>query len=75
MIQQGNWIQPMIDQQSPNMNIGFLPIPINEEPADAIVVNVSNYWVVNKQSSAERKKQPKFSKLDGIFRARKVLYD
>ena len=59
MIQQGNWIQPMIDQQSPNMNIGFLPIPINEEPADAIVVNVSNYWVVNKQSSAEKKKAAK----------------
>lgn len=59
MIQQGNWIQPMIDQQSPNMNIGFLPIPINEEPADSIVVNVSNYWVVNKQSSAEKKKAAK----------------
>lgn len=59
MIQQGNWIQPIIDQQSPNMNIGFLPIPINEEPADAIVVNVSNYWVVNKQSSNEKKKAAK----------------
>ncbi|PAE13259.1 ABC transporter substrate-binding protein [Niallia circulans] len=59
MIQQGNWIQPMIDQQSPNMNIGFLPIPINEEPADAIAVNVSNYWVVNKQSSVEKKKAAK----------------
>lgn len=59
MIQQGNWIQPMIDQLSPNMNIGFLPIPINEEPADEIVVSVSNYWVVNKQSSDEKKKEAK----------------
>lgn len=59
MIQQGNWIQPMIDQISPDMNIGFLPIPINEELADAIVVGVSNYWVVNKQSSAEKKREAK----------------
>lgn len=60
MIQQGNWVQPMIDQLSPNMNIGFLPLPINDEKKnDALVVNVPNYWVVNKQTTPEKKKEAK----------------
>ncbi|MDQ0246311.1 raffinose/stachyose/melibiose transport system substrate-binding protein [Bacillus fengqiuensis] len=60
MIQQGNWVQPMIDQLSPNMNIGFLPLPINDEKKnDALVVNVPNYWVVNKQTTPDKKKEAK----------------
>jgi raffinose/stachyose/melibiose transport system substrate-binding protein len=60
MIQQGNWIQPMIDQLSPNMNIGMLPIPINDGPNnDALVVGVPNYWVVNKHTTPAKKKEAK----------------
>ncbi|RKL64874.1 ABC transporter substrate-binding protein [Salipaludibacillus neizhouensis] len=60
MIQQGNWIQPMIDKLSPNMNIGFMPVPINNQPIDdALIVSVPNYWVVNKQTSPEKKKEAK----------------
>ncbi|RBW70758.1 ABC transporter substrate-binding protein [Bacillus taeanensis] len=60
MIQQGNWIQPMIDQLTPNMNIGFLPIPINDDPKnDALTVGVPNYWVINKQTTPEKKKEAK----------------
>ncbi len=60
MLLQGNWVQPMIDQESPNMNIGFLPIPINDEPEnDALAISVPNYWVINKQSSHEKKKEAK----------------
>lgn len=60
MIQQGNWIQPMIDQLSPNMNIGMLPIPINDEPNnDALAVGVPNYWVINKQTTPAKKKEAK----------------
>lgn len=60
MILQGNWIQPMIDQVAPNMNIGFLPIPIhNDQKNDALVVSVPNYWVVNNQSSPEKKQEAK----------------
>ncbi len=60
MIQQGNWIQPMLDQQSPKMNIGFLPIAMNDDPKnDALAVGVPNYWVVNKQSPPEKKKEAK----------------
>lgn len=52
MIQQGNWIQGMIDGITPDMKIGLLPIPINDdkEAMDRIPVGVSNNWVVNKYS-------------------------
>lgn len=60
MILQGNWIQPMIDQRSPNMSIGILPIPINDDPdKEALVVNTPSYWVVNKQTTDEKKKEAK----------------
>ncbi|MEK3806378.1 ABC transporter substrate-binding protein [Bacillus sp. FSL H8-0547] len=60
VIQQGNWIQPMIDQAAPDMDIGFMPIPINDRPVkEALVVSVPNYWAVNKQSSPEKKKEAK----------------
>lgn len=60
IIQQGNWIQPMIDQAAPDMNIGFMPIPINDRPIEeALVVSVPNYWAVNKQSIPEKKKEAK----------------
>ncbi|MDX8292106.1 ABC transporter substrate-binding protein [Metabacillus indicus] len=60
IIQQGNWIQPMIDQAAPDMDIGFMPIPINDRPVkESLVVSVPNYWAVNKQSSPEKKKEAK----------------
>lgn len=60
IIQQGNWIQPMIDEQGPDMNIGFMPIPINDQrKTNALVVSVSNYWVVNSQAAPEKKKEAK----------------
>lgn len=56
MIQQGNWVQPVLDQITPEMNVGILPIPINDDPDnDALAISVPNYWVVNKQSSTEKK--------------------
>ncbi|MBM7586040.1 raffinose/stachyose/melibiose transport system substrate-binding protein [Bacillus pakistanensis] len=60
MILQGNWIQPMIDQRSPDMNIGMFPIPINDEQEKIpLVVNTPSYWVVNNQSTTEKKKAAK----------------
>ncbi|SDH85085.1 ABC transporter substrate-binding protein [Alteribacillus bidgolensis] len=60
IILQGNWVQPFIDQRSPHMNIGMLPIPINDQPNnEALIVNTPNYWVVNKQSTPEKKKEAK----------------
>ncbi|CAN7374875.1 extracellular solute-binding protein [Paenibacillus sp. LjRoot153] len=60
ILKQGNWAQSKIDQITPNMNIGFLPIPINDDARnDALAVGVSNNWVVNKESSPEKKKEAK----------------
>ncbi|MCR6105624.1 carbohydrate ABC transporter substrate-binding protein [Salipaludibacillus agaradhaerens] len=60
MIQQGNWIQPLIDQLAPNMNIGFLPIPVNDSPKnDVLAVDVPNYWVVNQKSTPQKKQEAK----------------
>ncbi|WP_173917566.1 ABC transporter substrate-binding protein [Halobacillus sp. Marseille-Q1614] len=60
IILQGNWIQPMIDQRSPNMNIGIMPIPINDTTEnESLVVNTPSYWVVNKQTTEEKKKEAK----------------
>ncbi|PFH87098.1 ABC transporter substrate-binding protein [Bacillus sp. AFS088145] len=52
MMQQGNWTQGMIDGITPNMKLGLLPIPINDDKAamDKIPVGVPNNWVVNKNS-------------------------
>ncbi|MDH6426312.1 ABC transporter substrate-binding protein [Paenibacillus odorifer] len=60
ILKQGNWVQSKIDQISPNMNIGFLPMPINDSAENnALPVGVSNNWAVNKESSPEKKKEAK----------------
>jgi raffinose/stachyose/melibiose transport system substrate-binding protein len=60
ILKQGNWVQSKIDTISPNMNIGFLPIPINDDSSnDALPIGVSNNWAVNKESSPEKKKEAK----------------
>jgi raffinose/stachyose/melibiose transport system substrate-binding protein len=48
MTQQGNWIQPMIDKISPDMEVGFIPMPLNDDPAKAgkVMVDVPSNWVV-----------------------------
>nr|WP_245851088.1 ABC transporter substrate-binding protein [Paenibacillus herberti] len=51
MMQQGNWTQVQIDGITPNMNIGILPMPVDDsEKSGNIFVGVPNYWVVNKNS-------------------------
>ncbi|MEW9669404.1 ABC transporter substrate-binding protein [Ammoniphilus sp. 3BR4] len=49
MIQQGNWIQPMLDQIAPNMEVGILPIPLSDDPAiaDKLPVGVPSNWVIH----------------------------
>lgn len=61
MIQQGNWIQPFLDKISPNMNIGFFPIPISDDTLknDALPIGVPNNWVVNKKTTNEKKAEAK----------------
>ncbi|UUZ80782.1 ABC transporter substrate-binding protein [Paenibacillus sp. P26] len=52
MMQQGNWTQVQIDKINPNLKIGVLPMPINEDAAanDKLLVGVPNNWVINKDS-------------------------
>ncbi|ANE48551.1 ABC transporter substrate-binding protein [Paenibacillus swuensis] len=52
MMQQGNWTQVQIDQINPELNLGVLPMPINDDAAenDKLLVGVPNNWVVHKNS-------------------------
>lgn len=60
ILKQGNWVQSKIDQIMPNINIGFMPIPINDDSTnDALPVGVSNNWAVNKEASPEKKREAK----------------
>ncbi|CAM3559106.1 ABC transporter substrate-binding protein [Marinicrinis lubricantis] len=52
MMQQGNWSQVQLDEISPGMNIGFLPMAANDnaEESDKLHVGVPSNWVINKNS-------------------------
>lgn len=56
MTQQGNWTQVQIDGVNPELNLAFLPMPINDDAAlnDNIFVGVPNNWVVNKNSAVKQ---------------------
>ncbi len=55
MMQQGNWTQVQIDQITPNMNLGMIPMPINDNPEenDKLYAGVPSNWVVNKKSKVK----------------------
>ncbi|MCA0754964.1 ABC transporter substrate-binding protein [Paenibacillus sp. N4] len=55
MMQQGIWTQLQIDRINPKIEIGFLPMPINDNAAamDKLPVGVANYWVVSKTSQVK----------------------
>lgn len=54
MMQQGNWTQVQITKTNPNVKIGFLPMPISDDPSnDKLPVGVPNNWVINKNSAVK----------------------
>lgn len=55
MTQQGNWTQVAISAANPDINIGFLPMPINNDSGamDKLPVGVPNNWVVHKNSEVK----------------------
>lgn len=58
MIQQGNWIQPMLDKLNPGMEVGFIPLALTDDAAqaDKLMVDVPTNWVVhNKAPEADKK--------------------
>jgi len=52
MTQQGNWTQVAVLQTNPDIQHGFLPMPINNNAADMdkLAVGVPNNWVVYNKS-------------------------
>lgn len=51
MIQQGNWTQGQIDGIDPDLNLGILPMPIDDTPEQhKLYVGVPSNWVINKYS-------------------------
>ncbi|GGF97326.1 ABC transporter substrate-binding protein [Paenibacillus abyssi] len=55
MMQQGNWTQVQIDGINPDLNIGVLPMPIDDdaEKNDKLYVGVPNNWVVYNKSEVK----------------------
>jgi raffinose/stachyose/melibiose transport system substrate-binding protein len=56
MTQQGNWTQVQIDGVNPEIELGLVPMPINDDAAlnDNIFVGVPSNWVVNNQSKVKQ---------------------
>lgn len=52
MMQQGNWTQVQINGINPDLKVGLLPMPINDDAAenDKLLVGVPNNWVVYNKS-------------------------
>ncbi len=61
MTQQGNWATLPLLEANPNLQFGFLPMPINNDAAsmDKLPVGVPNYWVINKNAKPEVKQAAK----------------
>jgi len=49
IIQHGNWIQGMVDEVSPGMNLGMMPVPLLDVPQ--VFTGVPNNWIVNNKSA------------------------
>ncbi|MBP3962698.1 ABC transporter substrate-binding protein [Paenibacillus lignilyticus] len=49
MIQHGNWIQGMVDEVNPELNLGMMPVPL--EGAPNVFTGVPSNWVVNNKSA------------------------
>ncbi|ANS76565.1 ABC transporter substrate-binding protein [Paenibacillus yonginensis] len=50
MLPQGNWVQGDIDKVNPDLNLGVLPISINDQ-AGHVLIGVPNNWIVNSKSA------------------------
>ncbi|MBB3110727.1 raffinose/stachyose/melibiose transport system substrate-binding protein [Paenibacillus phyllosphaerae] len=49
IIQHGNWIQGMVDEVNPEMNLGMMPVPLKAQPY--AFTGVPNNWIVNNKSA------------------------
>lgn len=54
VLHQGNWTIGMLNEIAPDLNIKYVPMPLNDDPNgknDTIAVGVPMFWTVNKNSS------------------------
>ncbi|WP_138753846.1 ABC transporter substrate-binding protein [Paenibacillus sinopodophylli] len=49
MIQHGNWIQGMVDEIDPALNLGMMAVPLQGKPN--VFTGVPNNWIVNNKSA------------------------
>jgi raffinose/stachyose/melibiose transport system substrate-binding protein len=62
----GNWNQLTINQIRPNMDIGFMPVPIFEDAAaNDYLIGMTQYWCVNKDSPVKTEAKDFLSWLSG----------
>ncbi|NEN84020.1 ABC transporter substrate-binding protein [Paenibacillus elgii] len=54
--QGGNWLQPVLDKLNPGMNVGIIPMPINDDAAmnDKLFVGPANNWVIYNKSPVKK---------------------
>ncbi|KMK77854.1 ABC transporter substrate-binding protein [Alkalihalobacillus pseudalcaliphilus] len=50
MLQQGNWVENMIYELNPDINMGIIPISLNDDGEAKLPIGVPNNWVLNKNS-------------------------
>lgn len=56
MIHQGEWAEFSILEITKEIDLGFIPVPVNNNPADSkLSINPANFWVVNKNGIAPEK--------------------
>jgi raffinose/stachyose/melibiose transport system substrate-binding protein len=51
----GTWNQPTLDDAKPGMNVSLMPLPFMSDQSanDVLYAGVTNYWAINKNSSAK----------------------
>lgn len=49
IIQHGNWIQGMVDEVNPDLNLGMMAVPLQSKPN--VFTGVPNNWIVNSKSA------------------------
>ena len=54
MIQQGNWIEPDLVKNAPELEVGVLPMPLSDKSENRFPMGVPNFWVVNKKSPVKQ---------------------
>lgn len=56
MVLRGTFIQLMCDEIDPELNLGLMGLPLNDDAQlnEKIAVGASNYWVINKNSEVKQ---------------------